>query len=252
MKKRLLTLPLAATLICTPLWAGTAKDGHYYFSALKESMLEVFTENQKLFNAKPDGSVKNPQLTAEALYADSYNQFKKVGVGRDFNLKSLEGETKPEVIAPILTTMLQGGRDFIATQQDAFNTEPDGGKKPKKFIPAVFGRLTGEKFAAKTGLVLKQTTLGKGGYKERNPYNAPDAWEQAALAKVTAPTWKLNEGYGEVVGKEYRYLKPLYIKQGCLPCHGDPAGEMAAYGHAKEGYKLNEVRGGISIKIPMP
>ncbi len=231
--------------------AGTVKDGKYYFDALKESMLEVLEENQDLINRKPDGSVKDPALLPKAYYRKAYKQFKKIGVGRHFKLKALKGETDPKVIASVLTTLLQAGRITTAKFQKAINTEADGSIRLKKFIPAVFGRLTAERFFAKTGVPLKQTTLGKNGYKERNRYNAPDDWEKQGLQKIMAQDWPANVGYGEQVGTRYRYIKPIYIKKGCLGCHGTPIGEKGPYGHPKEGYQLNDVRGGISLALPL-
>ncbi len=98
---------------------------------------------------------------------------------------------------------------------------------------------------------MKQTTLGKGDYGVRNPYNKPVDWEAAALGKITSPDWELNKGFGDTGDGSYRYVKPIYIKKGCLPCHGDPAGEKGPYGLPKEGYKLGDVRGGISIALPV-
>ncbi len=72
-----------------------------------------------------------------------------------------------------------------------------------------------------------------------NPINEPDEWEKDALTKI-------ENGLHEVISleesdnKEYlRLLKPFYVEESCLKCH------------AKQGYKLGQVRGGISITIPM-
>lgn len=228
---------------------GQTKDGAYYFDQLKQSMLEVLTENQKLINQKPDGSPKSDTLAADAFYRETYAVFKSV-MGTDFSPKTLEGQTDAAKIAPVLASLLQAGRDHCAKLQTAINGEPDGSTKPKKFIPAVFGRLAADRFARKTGVAIKQTTLGKGAYKARNPYNNPDEWETKALQAVLAPGWELNKGYGESLADGYRYLKPVYIKQPCLTCHGNPVGEDAPYGHKKEGYEVGEIRGGISVRLP--
>lgn len=230
--------------------AGTPKDGRYYFDQMKESIIKVLAENQKLINTNPDGSVKSKKLEPEAVYRESYQTFKTV-MGKDFEMKDLDGQTDPEKIAHALTSLLQASRDTIAKLQDDINKEADGSVKLKKFIPAVFGRLSLEAYQASTGVTMKQTTLGKGGYSVRNAYNTPTAWEQEALKKFEEPNWPLNQGFGVAAGNEYRYVKPLYIKKGCLPCHGFPVGENDPYGHPKEGYQEGEVRGGISVLLPI-
>ena len=64
----------------------------------------------------------------------------------------------------------------------------------------------------------------------------------------------LADGFGEEIAsadqKSYRHIFPLVIKKACLNCHGDPKGENDISGFVKEGYKLGELRGGISIVLP--
>jgi hypothetical protein len=48
-----------------------------------------------------------------------------------------------------------------------------------------------------------------------------------------------------------RYVVPLYIEKSCLPCHGEPAGEKDITGRIKEGYKEGDLRGAISIIVPI-
>lgn len=248
--KTVLALAVAAPLAVSAAAAATVNDGKFYFDKMKDAIIGTLAENQKLINAKPDGSVKNPALEPEAIYRECYQTFKTV-VGKDFALSSLEGEKDPEKVAHALTAILQACRDTIAKLQDPINTEADGSTKLKKFIPAVFGRLALEHYKGTTGVVMKQTTLGKSGYGVRNTYNAPNDWEGVALKKFTAADWPLNQGYGVLAGGEYRYVKPLYIKKGCLVCHGLPIGEKDPYGHPKEGYQEGDVRGGISVALPV-
>ena len=250
MHRTLTTLVLATSLLALAggaTAATAAKDGRYYFDAMKASMLEVLAENQKLINTTPAGAVKDKTLVPEADYARAYESFTEIA-GEDFSVADLGSD--PAAIAQALGTMLQAGREVTAKAQVAINTESDGTVKPKKFIPAVFGRLVADRFAKKTGVVMKQTTLGKNGYGARNEYNAPDEWETTALTKISAAGWERNKGFGEQVGGAYRLAKPIYIKDACLTCHGDPVGEAAPYGHAKEGYKVGELRGAISVTIP--
>ncbi len=236
-------------LISMSAMSETPQDGRYYFDAMKEAMLEILEEHQELINANPDGAVKNKDLEPDAIYKKAYATFKKI-VGRGFSLKDLTGETDPEKITPILASLLQGGRNVIAGLQVSINTEADGSVKLKKFIPAVFGRLTIDRFTQKTGVPMKQTTPGRGEYGVRNPYNTPNEWESDALIQFLTPGWELNKGVGVHANGEYRYVKPIYIKKGCLVCHGTPTGELGPYGHPKEGYETGDIRGGISVALP--
>lgn len=73
-----------------------------------------------------------------------------------------------------------------------------------------------------------------------NPDNAPDEWEKKALmsfekghsSEVSEITTINNEPY-------LRVLRPYITVEGCLKCH------------AFQGYKTGDIRGGISISVPM-
>jgi signal transduction histidine kinase len=73
-----------------------------------------------------------------------------------------------------------------------------------------------------------------------NPENAPDAFERAALLRFERDGLKEFSDI-ERVGNSYiyRYIAPLYVEKPCLRCH------------AFQGYKLGDVRGAISVFIPM-
>ncbi len=87
----------------------------------------------------------------------------------------------------------------------------------------------------------------------RQKANAPDNFEQAALEqfisdKKTTVVTKYEDGF-------YRYARPLFVKKGCLKCHGDPKDAPAAvirkYGSEKAfHYKEGDIRGIISVKLP--
>ena len=70
------------------------------------------------------------------------------------------------------------------------------------------------------------------------PANQADAWETHALKQFEI-------GKAEIASVEtlqnqqfLRYMAPLKVKQNCLNCH------------AKQGYKLGDLRGGISVSLP--
>jgi len=72
-----------------------------------------------------------------------------------------------------------------------------------------------------------------------NPKNKPDSWEEKALDTIEI-TREPSYEKAMIDGEEYyRYLKPLVTQKACLKCH------------AFQGYKVGDIRGGVSVSIPM-
>ena len=72
-----------------------------------------------------------------------------------------------------------------------------------------------------------------------NPNNKPDNWEVQALKEIEKGN--INEKYEltKFNGKDYfRYISLLKVEEPCLRCH------------AQQGYKVGDIRGGISVSIP--
>ncbi len=71
------------------------------------------------------------------------------------------------------------------------------------------------------------------------PQNAPDAWETGALKRFEKGETEVSSL--EIIDKinHLRFMRPLITEKSCLNCH------------AEQGYKLGEIRGGISVSIPM-
>jgi len=75
--------------------------------------------------------------------------------------------------------------------------------------------------------------------KPVNPKNAPDDFEIRSLKKFengTEETVEIQEIDGT---RRLRYMAPLKVDDGCLVCHN------------KQGYELNDIRGGMNVSIPM-
>jgi serine phosphatase RsbU (regulator of sigma subunit) len=77
------------------------------------------------------------------------------------------------------------------------------------------------------------------GLEPRHSANAPDAWETEALKR-------LAEGEPEVSSERtvrgatfLQTMRPLIVETSCLKCH------------AERGYRVGELRGGISISVPL-
>ncbi len=75
--------------------------------------------------------------------------------------------------------------------------------------------------------------------KPLRPGNPPDSWETAALKAFAQGTPEVT-GFEKLDGKEFfRLMRPFITEKSCLACH------------AAQGYRLGEIRGGISLSVPM-
>ena len=71
------------------------------------------------------------------------------------------------------------------------------------------------------------------------PQNSPDPWETAALRFFEKGTQEVSS-VGRVAGEEHmRVMRPFVTEKACLKCH------------APQGYKEGDIRGGISVSIPL-
>ncbi len=101
--------------------------------------------------------------------------------------------------------------------------------------PALITRELSE-YARQDGLPIsfKITSL-----KLLNPNNAPTEFERRSLLQFEQGQKEAYVIEDEAGAKVYRYMAPLHIQKACLKCH------------AQQGYKVGEVRGGISVAMPI-
>lgn len=108
------------------------------------------------------------------------------------------------------------------------------GKRLTKINPAYMTRQIAEIAAVRNKVKFHITSLNP-----IRPQNAADKWEQKALHSFSAQNQevidKIKGADGEV---DFRYMAPLWVEESCLSCHRE------------QGYKLGDLRGGISILIP--
>ncbi len=163
-------------------------------------------------------------------------------------------------LADKLAELLGTVRDVIAINQLKINTcSIDNHYDFKGITPATIGTQVGNYFNMSTGIRMKQTSL-----RLRNPKNAPDAWESAALEMFEDPDYPVGSPYTEIVGLDegeaYRFIKPIYIGKSCLRCHGERKTiredilEYLETHYPQDmttGYNVGDLRGGISITIPI-
>lgn len=105
------------------------------------------------------------------------------------------------------------------------------GRKLTTLNPAYMTRQLSIQIRQETGIAIHITSL-----KPVNPTNAADIWESEALRAFEAGQLTEKSEFVEQDGQVLaRYMAPLITNPACLQCHG------------KQGYKVGEVRGGISV-----
>lgn len=101
--------------------------------------------------------------------------------------------------------------------------------------PAYMMRQMTEEFEKTYGVKGKIT-----GKVQLNPLNKPDAWQDKVLTLFEQG--EAREFYEQQSINEtpyLRYMKPMFMTQGCVKCHG----------HL--GFKDGDLRGGVSVSIPL-
>ena len=106
------------------------------------------------------------------------------------------------------------------------------GRTFTKKNPALMTREISE-YAAREGLFTFHITS----LNPLNPDNKPDEFEARALRLFEKGEKEAFEEIKLNSGPYFRYMAPLYVEKDCLQCH------------AKQGYRLGEIRGGISISF---
>ena len=127
------------------------------------------------------------------------------------------------------------------TQPNPFLHVPDrdivdqNGKRLTMVNPAYMTRQLAELAFKRNDITFHITSQ-----KPIRPENKPYPWEVIPLKKFAAKEKGEYFEWGDYLidGKEFRYMEPLWVEDACLKCH------------AEQGYKLGDLRGGISVSIP--
>ena len=98
--------------------------------------------------------------------------------------------------------------------------------------PASMTREISELADAKDTFTFHITSL-----RPLNPGNIPDAFEAQALRAFEAGQKESFVMEDKAEGARFRYMAPLLVEQPCLACH------------ARQGYSVGQVRGGISVNF---
>ena len=75
--------------------------------------------------------------------------------------------------------------------------------------------------------------------KPLRPQNAPDAWEKKALEAFEHGKEEVSEVVSIDGQPSMRLMRPFRIDHSCLTCHEE------------QGYKVGDIRGGISVSVPL-
>ena len=206
---------------------------------LLDSGRAVINDNQALFSDQTGKTAVFPPDLFERQLADMFRS----RAGAD--LRELNSAGMPEAAKRLLKQLVETSKQVVAlAQSEGHRSQPDG----KAFIPAVFGERVAARFAARTGVRMKQTALAP-----RNPANAPDAFERAALEAFAEPSYPQEKVISEVTAKAktIRLMFPLYMTRHCLNCHGEPKGSPDRMGYPREGLRLGQNAGAISVMVPV-
>ncbi len=167
----------------------------------------------------------------------------------NLSLQNAQAENEAREKAEVLAAEMRAAWDFVDMNQDVINRAEDGTFRTKHLVCVVAAKSISMLFTTETDYSIRFTND-----TPRQAANAPDAFEQEALAAFNADPnrkafWRVvDTGDGTRV---FRYTEPLYVTESCLECHGDPVGELDQYGYPKEGMQVGQVGGAMSITEPM-
>ena len=167
----------------------------------------------------------------------------------NLSLQNAQAENEAREKAEVLAAEMRAAWDFVDMNQEVINRAEDGTFRTKHLVCVVAAKSISMLFTTETDYSIRFTND-----TPRQAANAPDAFEQEALAAFNADPdrkafWRVvDAGDGTRV---FRYTEPLYVTESCLECHGDPVGELDQYGYPKEGMQVGQVGGAMSLTEPM-
>ena len=197
----------------------------------------VVGEFQELINDKSKG---NKGFTPDVFAQHVIEKFEKE---TKLTWGNLAEESIPIQAKKLLPVLLDAQKSIIQERQTLINLKGVGFKG---FIPATFGTTASLRFRSMSDVYLKQTAS-----VVRNARNTPDQYELSVLKKFSSPSYPQGKPLAETIagGKKVRLMVPLYYQEHCLSCHGGPKGTRDKTGHPKEGGKLGEIGGAISVRL---
>ena len=239
---------LGAIAIASILAAGSARGAEHDdldvalgLAGMLQAARSVIAANQDRIN---DPAIGDKGLTGEAVLTEAIKNFtKKTGIDPD----AIDPKSR---FGGLLRTQMAAVKTVMDENQATINR---AGVGFKGFVPAVFGRLVNEEFFRLAGAEARVKVTAPTRFV-RNRKARPDSWELAAIEeKFLSSSWEKGAVYSSEAmdgdRKAFRVLVPEYYSEGCLACHGTPKGENDITGYPKEGGKLGDLGGVISITL---
>ena len=110
----------------------------------------------------------------------------------------------------------------------------DSGRELTLMNPAYMLRMLNEQFGELFGVRGRITST-----QPLRPENIADPWEREALQSFETGVPEVLE-VAKIDRRPYlRYMAPMVTEQGCLRCH------------AHQGYQVGDIRGGVSVAVPL-
>ncbi len=202
---------------------------------------KVIADNQDLIDdpAKGDKGLGTDVVLTRA--AANY----QAATGQPF--PTTDGDSRRARLTKTLITIIRGVMDKA---QPLINEQ---GKGYKSFLPPIFTDQVAREFSrtVEAEAVIRITAPAE---LIRNRRHRPDEWEvkvfEAQFKPDSADKAKAFIERVDYKGKAgVRLMLPQYYDQSCLKCHGEPKGERDINGGTKEGKKLGDLGGGISVAV---
>jgi hypothetical protein len=236
-------LVLGCALVSTS--AGQTKDeadtatGERLAEFLRDARA-VVSNNQPVINSPNHKAITSDWITARVIAVYTKNTGSPPWSG-----DGLTGRDRRLIDAQIASL-----REVIDEHQNDINRPGVGFKG---FVPALFARLMNERFAEKVG---DEARIRVTAPRElvRNRKALPDKWETKVITTVfSGPAREKGTAHIESVEVDgrpaFRMLIPEYYTKSCLVCHGTPKGQIDITGYPKEGGKVGDLGGAISIVL---
>ncbi|MBI1919885.1 MAG: DUF3365 domain-containing protein [Geobacter sp.] len=120
-------------------------------------------------------------------------------------------------------------------------------------VPQVVATQVAKRITTGSNYYVRQVSL-----RYRNPDNRPDPYESTMLRRFAGEGIRETYEIQKIEGiKYFRYLLVMHAEESCLECHGRYekaprfVQERFPPGHYSYNYKLGEVIGAVSVRIPL-
>ena len=147
--------------------------------------------------------------------------------------------------AEVLVVQTKAVWEFMDINQNRIDTDANGAYNFKGIYCVIAGKTIAAFFERDTDYTIRFINA-----EPRRKTSYPDTFEMKAFDAIADGASEYY-GYGEYEDEAvFRYVKPVYMAESCLECHGEPAGEVDLTGYRKEGRTLGDLGGAVSVAIP--